>query len=616
MLYALKQHAEARGWTSEPGFRPKTIRWLLSFSRDGQFLGAQDMSGELKGSKGREFPRCPDLSQPEIKAGGAGCRHFLADSADVVALLTKDGDADEKLKAKHKYFVGLLQKASDADPDLAVVAESLCKETVLADIRTKLTEAKAGPTDQVSFAVLDTDKPILVERDSWHNWWRSFRVELTARKVGKSPSARNALSGRMRCLLSGEMVTPAQTHNKVTGLVDVGGLAMGDVLSPFKQPSTCSFGLEQAANSAMSEEMAEVYRATLNRLIADNGRKLAGAKVVYWYIGDIHTDEDPMPELFDGFDFGQANVGQPDSRKEPPNEERHRQQAESRAARLLEAIRSGDQNAKRLMDARYCALTLSANSGRVVVRDWIEGQFAALVRNIHAWFDDMAIVRRDGNALAPSPKFLAVLGATARDLRDVPPPHEAEMWRVAVRYRTIPQFTMAEALARVKVDIVQAVPMNHARMGLLKAYHKRKGDKNMQPYLNEEHPNPAYHCGRLMAVLAEVQREALGNVGAGVIQRYYAAASTTPALVLGRLVRTANYHFDKVGYYKKRIGLKDLLVGIWCPLKDTVPCILELEDQSYFALGYYQQLAQLATIDWAKYERQFTPLTNEEGELS
>jgi len=614
MLHALKQYAEAKGWVSEPGFRPKTVRWLLSFSRKGEFLGI--LPGGPEGSKGREFPRCPDLSQPEIKAGGAGCRHFLVDSADVVTLLTKEGEPDEKLRVKHGYFVGLLERASGADRDLAAVATPLRSESVLDSIRAKLVEAKAGPTDQVSFAIVDTTHPVIVERDTWHDWWRVFRSELTEQRRRGPAGRERTVRGQMRCLLSGEMVTPAQTHNKITGLVDVGGLAMGDVLSPFKQPSTCSFGLEQAANSAMSAGMAEVYRATLNRLIADNGRKLAGAKVVYWYIGDIHADEDPMPELFDGFDFGQANVGPPDSRKEPLNEERHRQQAESRATRLLEAIRSGDRDAKRLMDARYYALTLSANSGRVVVRDWMEGQFAALVRSIHAWFDDLAIVRRDGNALAPSPKFLAVLGATVRDLRDVPPPHEAEMWRVAVRYKTIPQFTMAEALARVKVDTVQAVPMNHARMGLLKAYHKRKGDKNMQPYLNEEHPNPAYHCGRLMAVLAEVQREALGNVGAGVIQRYYAAASTTPALVLGRLVRTANYHFDKIGYYKKRIGLKDLLVGIWCPLKDTVPCILELEDQSYFALGYYQQLAQLATIDWAKYARQFTPLTNEEGELS
>ena len=137
----------------------------------------------------------------------------------------------------------------------------------------------------------------------------------------------------------------------------------------------------------------------------------------------------------------------------------------------------------------------------------------------------------------------------------------------------------------------------------------------MQPYLNEEHPHPAYHCGRLMAVLAEIQQAALGNVGANVIQRYYAAASTTPALVLGRLVRTSNFHLEKIEYRKKRSGLTDVFTGIWGRLKDEVPRVLDLEAQSLFALGFYQQLGNLASIDWAKYGNKFTP-TNDEGEKS
>jgi CRISPR-associated protein Csd1 len=43
----------------------------------------------------------------------------------------------------------------------------------------------------------------------------------------------------------------------------------------------------------------------------------------------------------------------------------------------------------------------------------------------------------------------------------------------------------------------------------------------MSPYLNEENPHPAYQCGRLLAVLADLQRAALGDVGAGVVQNYY-----------------------------------------------------------------------------------------------
>ena len=77
----------------------------------------------------------------------------------------------------------------------------------------------------------------------------------------------------------------------------------------------------------------------------------------------------------------------------------------------------------------------------------------------------------------------------------------------------------------------------------------------MNDYLNEDHPEPAYHCGRLMAVLADLQYAALGDVGAGVVQRYYAAASATPDLVFGRLLRLAQFHLNKLGNEKKGLSL-------------------------------------------------------------
>ena len=112
----------------------------------------------------------------------------------------------------------------------------------------------------------------------------------------------------------------------------------------------------------------------------------------------------------------------------------------------------------------------------------------------------------------------------------------------------------------------------------------------MTAYLNEEHPHPAYQCGRLMAVLADLQRAALGDVGAGIVQRYYSAASSTPALVLGRLTRTSQFHLSKLDaglayWFNGRIA------DIWARIENSLPATLTLEEQSLFALGYYQQIA-------------------------
>lgn len=116
--------------------------------------------------------------------------------------------------------------------------------------------------------------------------------------------------------------------------------------------------------------------------------------------------------------------------------------------------------------------------------------------------------------------------------------------------------------------------------------------QDLKPYLNEEHPLAAYQCGRLMAMLADLQRAALGDVGAGVVQRYYAAASATPSLVLGRLTRTSQFHLNKLepglAYW-----FETVIARIWGRIEDTLPRTLTLEEQSLFALGYYQQMAHI-----------------------
>lgn len=114
----------------------------------------------------------------------------------------------------------------------------------------------------------------------------------------------------------------------------------------------------------------------------------------------------------------------------------------------------------------------------------------------------------------------------------------------------------------------------------------------MTAYLNPDHPAPAYHCGRLLAVFANLQRAALGDVGAGVVQRYYAAASQTPGLMLGRLTANARNHLGKLEP-KLAWWFENQLADVMSRLGDQAPRILDLEGQGLFALGYYQQLAAL-----------------------
>jgi len=561
MVNLLLEYATKHHLVVEPGFAPKTVKWLLWLSETGELLDVVELGNtEQRNNRGQEFARCPDLQQQEMIAGGVTRSHFLVDTCDVVVLYGAGDDA--KRLAKHRYFIHLLEQASEAMPELVVAARALHDENLLKRVQERLERSKARPADKITFRI-GAITP--VESDRWYEWWGQYRRSLQG---GADSSAR-----KMVCFATGEFTEPAATHPKIRGLADVGGQPTGSALISFDKDAFTSYSLDQSANCALSEEAAFAYRAALEELLANHSYRLAGAKIVHWFRQPLKREDDLIDILLGG------------------SEAQEEAAAQAQAQRLLRAIHAGER--PELIDNQFYALTLSGSGGRGMVRDWMEGAFETLAQNILRWFDDLSIVHREGNRLAEPPRFGAVVGALAREIQDVPSPIISRLFRCAVTGSPLPDKAMAQALSRVRADILTDSPFNHARLGILKATLIRKGGVSMKPALNPEHPSPAYHCGRLLAVLASLQRTALPNVESGVIQRFYAAASATPALVLGRIVRTAQFHLDKIrsenpglaAWYEGRIA--DILSAIG----DTIPVTLSLEEQSLFALGYYQQMA-------------------------
>ena len=633
MLHALRQYATQEKLIVAPGFKPKLVRWLLIFSPQGKFLGVQDLTGGDKKSKGREFPACPDLTQQEMVGIGNGCRHFLVDGLDVVCLLTKDGNVDDKLAAKHEFFVSLLDEAKESLPPLEPISLTLRTEKSLAEIRVKLTDGKAKPTDPATLAVMDKAGPsIFVDGCAWHDWWRRKRGQMAAARQSKASAGRKKAvdtrsTARMLCLMSGELVEPLPTHNKIERLSDVGGLAMGDSLVSFDKDAFTSYGLEQGANAAMSESMVKTYVTALNHLIRSKSRRLAGVKVVYWYSGRLEPKDDPLPDLFDG--LGPAAADAAEKATQPSAAIAEASQAQGAAARLLDAIRSGER--PDLADYRYYALTLSANSGRVVIRDWTEGQFTDLLEAVNAWFDDLAITLLDSTRAARPPSFEHVLTS---GLRERPQGQAYDDWakptssvrtplwkaalggeRVAIPRALIEQVAnshTATLLSRHSIVCTRIRPdigatsdtgknyrtsLLYTRLGTMRAYCNRyarltqQGDFHVATALNVNHPRAAYHVGRLMAVLEMIQSLAQGELGATIAQTHYAAAATRPIAALPRLQTLAQHHIPKIEPYLLRQEFLRLLTEINLAIGSTLPRTFDLEDQCLFHLGYYHQRA-------------------------
>lgn len=562
MLDRLLDYARAQSLGAEPGFEPKRVRWALDFASDGRFLGVLPLGDTSdKRNPGQQFSRCPAWPPARMVAGGLA--HPFVETCLVIALLLKEGATEKELQdatTKHLSFVKLMTGASGSIHELSATVRALGNRGTLNQIRVALLAAqpRARPTDKATFRI---EGSYPVDTDACHAWWKSHQ----AQESGPAGGGR-----KMLCLATAMPVVPL-LQPKISGLADVGGMGMGTSLIGYDKDAFQSYGLSPSQNGAVSEEAAASYKAALDHLLDRHSRRLAGAKVAHWFTHSVPPEDDPLEWI------------------ETP-QEAEQLAARQKANELLDSIRTGTR--PNLQGNRYYALTISGAAGRAMVRDWMEGQFEDLVRNVTAWFDDLSIMRRDGSGLASPPKFMAVLGSTVRALDDLAAPSVTALWRSALTRGPIPGQFLAQALARARIDIIEDQNLNHARFGLIKAFHVRQGDSKVNPYLNEDHPSPAYHCGRLMAVYARLQYAALGDVGAGVVQRFYAAASATPALVLGRLARLSQFHLSKLDpglarYFDSKIAN----INMRAHMGDRYPAALNLEEQSLFALGYYQQLA-------------------------
>ena len=598
MLHRVAEYVDKNAIAYRPGYKCKSARFAIHCDSEGKLLGVDSLATE-NARKGRIFTSAPDFTFSEIKAGKQRKSHFLIDSADSVALIGES--EDQRVQQKHEYFWLMIKEVGKAVPQLSPLRH--LPDTMEA-VRRELKDAGAKPSDAVTFRIASE---YVLESDCWHDWWDGWRLDTleaqnkdkrVARKVGPAKL-------QMVSFLSGEAVQPAETHPKLNPLP--GGVTAGAPLVGFNEPAFLSFGLQQSKNAAMSELEAVKYAAGLNDLIDNHSRYIAGTQVVYWYKDNVASEEDPI---------GLADL--------------HATEADSlgplrRMRELLEAIHSGKR--PDLEGNEYYILVLSGTGGRAMVRSWEEGRYERLADNIERWFADLRITTVFGTLPSASPRIRDVIECI---LPPKKPSQQHEdwlkpvttirpaLWSAAVDGGPIPFGSVARVIDQFRSFVLtggfeklldrndrqsdsQAPWLLWTRMALLKAYHLRNASAHsgeiaeMKPQLNPDHPSPAYQCGRLMAVLSEVQRAALGsNVGANVIQRYYASASTTPALVIGRMVKNSQFHLGKIE--SDRPGLASWftqrLSEIHCKIGDNAPTTLTLEEQTLFALGFYQQIAE------------------------
>ena len=579
MLTELYRYALDHGLAAQPGFKPKRVKAYVLLSADGKFLGVH--------VRGKD---APDVYAPDIGAAANGDRcQPLIEKMKIVF-----GTADNpKASKKREFYLYVLDEGGAYESAFSVIAHVLRDENATKVIISELVKHNIRDDDAIGFIV---DGVPVESSPRYLSWWSKFRTMFSPEEADVLP----------RCLITGERKAALATVPKVSGLMFVGGHPAGDAFLCFDKDAFQSYGFKKSANAPVSEEAMTAVNAALTDLIA-KAPVLGNAKLVHWYSSEIAEEEDLMPILLEG---------EWDDEEDSDSDDGEKEKDALRAAKaLIASIETGERPER--LHARYYMMPLSGANGRMMVRLWQEGSYEELYRNIKQWFEDLSLVSWNGRGQAKSPKLKALgirLLKPGGDPKKVWSRMDEELPNLLQRLLSaiingtaLPDQIPARTLRWIRSSLLMSDEEKHAvpfdtetlAFQLLKAWLSRRqrlrGDEYpMEATCNDQVTRDvAYYCGQLMAVYVAIQRKAMPDVGVGVAERYYTAASANPAFALGKLAQLSQHHLGKLEpglahYFEDKIS--DVMVKIG---DREIPAIMNMEQQTEFALGYYQKRAAL-----------------------
>lgn len=577
MLKALYDYGVRRQLALPPGFAGKTMKAYISLSESDDHVSVY---------LGEDEPvPCPDIGS---LANGKDKSNVLAEKRSVVI--------PEEPGSKSTFFLEALRSAAEEEPLLKVCVRALETPELAAAVRAELDRAKIKPGDRISFRV---NGQSILQSEKLRTWWKSYRKQFSA--ADERPSA--------LCLITGEPTVPMTTTTPIQGLRVVGGHASGDALICFDKTAFCSYNQKKAANAPVSEEAFSVVKAALDDLLKD-APILAGMKFVHWFDREIPQEDDPLYTVDFGYDLPEDETDEEAEPEAAVNELTARNQANQ----IPESVYSG-QPVPNLDNVSYYILLLSGANSRVMIRRYDRGSYPDLRRNLGQWYADLALTNQGGTGNIRPVKLAARLLRLLKFQKTDSRPFERLSKELAgitpavvqaiLSGGCLPDAVAAKALAYIRSELLsnddsdtRSTLPNSLACQWLKVWLLRKNRIHHQEgtileAYNLHLRNAAYHCGGLMAVYAAIQRTAMPDVNTGIVERYYASAIQMPALVIGQLSSRSNHHLEKIENGWLADKYREKLQEISVALGTSIPATLNLEQQSYFALGYYQMGAKL-----------------------
>lgn len=600
---------ESEGRLLAPGFYDYSapIRWVVHVW-PGPPVQTQLAAAEIA------LPRPDDGRTSAIRA------HPLVDEAGYALGVdrVKGGDRDEKAARKHETFVTLLTKAENSpeirDPLLRRAIASILE--VLRDnlVAEQPRYAEIRSKDWVSFVFEEgaLAGQQLFEHPEVKAFWMREVGERTTVLAGDGQPKRGqcAICGANKVLagkipLGVKLFKPIALHSQNADAY----VSFIEGPEAFKR---AHIGICWECGDTVARALNDLAASSLHRrnLVIDkkNTDSLHNQVALFWLRQEIPilvgADELDPDVLLRGLalPLGQAQDQTPAAG--PPPEL-------GQLAAMIDLPWTAKEGSLRLAENAFYLLVLSPNVGRIAIREWVEVSLESLRRNLSAFVRGQCVVDpsgmesgafslpsllkgieadgsgQPGKVKTDGPGLIRSLLRTA--YLGTPPPWELlemAVLRFRVPDKPTKKRTEIEAQARRRHALVAA-------MKLVLTYNREEA-KTLEK-LDPTRDEPAYLCGRLLAILEEIQQRASGwKLNTTLVDRFYGAASTAPASTFGTLISQAQTgHLPKLrkaggGYDEMNRMLEDVLKRL-----DTrgFPTTLLLRGQAEFALGFYHQRA-------------------------
>ena len=528
------------------GLEEKEIGYLIVIKDDGSFLRLESRMKDKK-----QAPRFLVL-QTVKRSGKKFVPNYLWDNVEYI--LGGSGSSDEK----NHTFVKMVSELSELKPDSKTIAA--IKEF---------------------YANVKVNVPVVMEDPLWSEMQKSnknisFLIEGETKIAAENKDVWNIVlyqksnDIQKHCLVSSEKGYVARLHSTIKLTKDT-----GPIVSFQKGKGYDSYGKEQAYNAPISEEAEFAYTTALNSLLQKGSRNkfmLGTRTFVFWASNNNEASMETEESLFELLGFSEEANDDPNANL-------------MKVRKVFESIYSGIM--KTGLDDKFYILGLAPNSARIAVVYWSETTLKDFAEKILRHFSDMEIhdTRKDKKPYMGIREIISSVTLGGK-MSDATPNLPEAVVKSIFQGLPYPQTLYSACLRRIRAEQKLTI----TRAAIIKAYLNRQSNNNkkIDIMLDKDNNNQGYLCGRLFAVLENLQFAANGQDS--IRSSYMNAASTTPSTVFSTILKLSNNHYGKLAKDKKGLAnffdnQKKEIMAMLQEFPDT----LELNDQGRFFLGYYHQ---------------------------